>query len=139
MSGVEWARARPIFEGRPNVVLAWAFGSARDGQVRSGGDLDVAVLFATAPGLDELADLRADLQQLLGHEEVDLVVLNRAPSILAFEAVSGRLLYCRDRDAQAAFVSLTARQYEDDVAFLRSGLAAGRRDALGKPSGVGNK
>lgn len=127
MSGVDWERVRPLFEARPDVVCAWAFGSARHGRVRPGADLDVAVLWAAPPGLDELADLRADLQKRLEHDDVDLVVLNRARPILAFEAVSGRRLFCRDPQATAAFVSLTARQYEDDVAFLRQGLAAGRR------------
>ncbi|MBE0618674.1 MAG: nucleotidyltransferase domain-containing protein [Proteobacteria bacterium] len=133
MSRVEWERTRPLFEERPNVLSVWAFGSAQGGEIRPGGDLDVAVLFATAPSLDELADLRADLQQLLGQEDVDLVALNRAPSLLAFEAVSGRPFFCRDPGTRAVFVSLTARQYEDDRAFLERGLAAGRKEFQAPP------
>ena len=124
MSRVEWNKAAEVLAARPNVVAAWGFGSARGGEVRPGGDVDVGILFGRKPSLDELAEMRADLQQRLGQEEIDLVVLNDASSILRFEAVSSRLLFCRDEEAKAGFVSLTAREYEDDMALLRKGLAA---------------
>lgn len=127
MSRVEWGLAAQVLSTCPRVVAAWAFGSARGGDVRPGGDVDVGVLFSGEASLDELAELRADLQQRLRQDDVDLVILNRASSILSFEALSGRLIFCRDEAATAAFASLTAREYEDDVAFLRQGLASRNR------------
>ena len=79
-----------------NVLAAWVFGSARDGEIRAGSDLDLGVLFFRAPGLDELAELRSDLQRALGVEEIDLVPLNGAGPVLRFEAVSGRSLFSED-------------------------------------------
>jgi hypothetical protein len=38
----------------------------------------------------------------------------------------GRLLFCRDMPRLAEFVSLAAREYEDEMAFLRRAV-----DALG--------
>ena len=38
---------------------------------------------------------------------------NTANAILCFEGISGRLLFRHDDQAMAAFVSLTAREYED--------------------------
>jgi hypothetical protein len=78
------------------------------------------------PDLSELTDLRASLQDALQFDEIDLVVLNNASPITRFEAVSGQLLYGRDRSQTAGFVSLTAREYEDTIAFARRGLAYGR-------------
>ena len=124
MSRVEWNKAAEVLAARPNVVAAWGFGSARGGEVRPGGDVDVGLLFGQRPSLDELAEMRADLQQRLGQDDIDLVVLNDVSSILRFKAVSSRLLFCRDEEAKAGFVSLTAREYEDDMAFLQKGLAA---------------
>ena len=51
-------------------------------------------------------------------ERVDLVVLNRAHPILAFEAIRGRFLVKNDPAATAAFFSLACREYEDVMASL---------------------
>jgi hypothetical protein len=56
-------------------------------------------------------------------DNIDLVVLNAAAPILRFEAVSGRLLFCRDATQRAAFVSLTAREYEESMAMVQRALA----------------
>lgn len=109
-----------------NVLAAWLFGSAQAGTIRPGGDIDIAVWFAHQPDLTELADLRAGLQDALQFDEIDLVILNNASPITRFEAVSGQLLYGRNRSQIAGFVSLTAREYEDSIAFVRRGLAQKR-------------
>lgn len=123
MFRVEWAALERLLAGRPNIVAAWAFGSGRDGRIAAGSDLDLGLLFAAPPTLDDLLELREQLQQALQFDNVDLVVLNGASPILRFEAVSGRLLFARDREQVAGFVSLTAREYEDSMALIRRGLA----------------
>lgn len=121
-SKVNWVALKRTLEQTPQVVAAWVFGSAQEGCVRSGSDLDVGVLFRRPPTLDVLATLRADLQEALQIEDIDLVTLNRASPITRFEAVSGRAIFCRDRARRAEFVSLAAREYEDALAFLRWGM-----------------
>ncbi len=123
MFSVDWLSAEPVWSANGNIIAVWVFGSAQEGQVKSGSDVDIATLFKVSPSLDELADLRADLQQALGFDDIDLTILNSASPITRFEAVSGRLLYCRDRSALAGFASLSAREYEDSMAFLQWGLA----------------
>ena len=51
-------------------------------------------------------------------------ILNSAASILKFEAMSGRLVYFRQskRDQISEFVSLSAREYEDDITLLQGAL-----------------
>jgi len=110
----------------PHVIAGWVFGSAQNGTVRPGGDVDVGVLFDREPDLDEMADLRADLQEALHFDRIDLVVLNKAQVILRFEAISGQRVYCRDAERMADFVSLTAREYEDAMALLQYGLEVQR-------------
>src|SRR5215471_4119836 len=123
MCNVDWDKARTVFAPVPQIISAWGFGSAQAGVMRPGSDLDIGVLFAAPPALDRLADLRADLQQALQCEAVDLVVLNHASPVLRFEAVCGRLIFCRDAGQRAAFVSLTAREYEESMAMVRRALA----------------
>lgn len=50
------------------------------------------------------------------------MILNDANPILRFEAVSGRMLFCRDIQRMADFVSLTAREYEDEMAQWQRAL-----------------
>lgn len=125
---IDLDRIPEVLARYPQVVAAWVFGSAQSGEVRPGGDLDIAVLFTARPDLDTLADLRADLQEALDFEEIDLVVLNGAHPITRFEAVSGRRIYCRDLERTAGFVSLTAREYEDAMALLERGLRYGAQE-----------
>jgi predicted nucleotidyltransferase len=120
---IDWSRTQAVWAAAPGVIAAWAFGSAQHGLVNPGSDIDIGVLFTVKPSLDEQLDLAAHLQQALPAAEVDLVVLNEANPILCFEAISGRLLFCRDAGRRAAFASLTAREYEDAMAFWQRGLA----------------
>lgn len=124
MQKVEIDRISDVVSGRANVLAAWLFGSAQGGQVRPGADIDVAVVFRTAPGLDELTELRADLQEALAFEEIDLVVLNDASAVLRFEAASGRLLHSACAESVAGFVSLAAREYEDEMALMQRHLGS---------------
>jgi predicted nucleotidyltransferase len=102
-----------------NIVAAWTFGSAKDGRVADNADLDVGILCRLKPGLDELSNLRLQLQKALGFEDFDISVLNDASPILRFEALSGCRLFARDEDECAEFSSLTAREYEDEMAMSR--------------------
>ncbi len=100
----------------PRVVLATLFGSARDGVVRAGSDVDVAVLLSPLPSPTEFYDFYvATASRLKTVAELDLVDLGRANSVLAFEALCGLRLVVRDAEAVAAFSSAVARQYEDDM------------------------
>ena len=119
---VELNRAQKVWEKTPSIVASWSFGSAKDGVVLQGSDLDIAVLFSSLPNLEQLAELRADLQDALEFDTIDLMVLNSAGTISAMEAVSGKPLFCCNRSKRAEFVSLVSRQYEDDMAFFEKNL-----------------
>lgn len=123
---VEWERTASAWAATPQVIAAWVFGSAQAGEIRAGGDVDIGVLFESPPSLAEQLELLARLQEALGVEEIDLVVLNEANPILRFEAISGRPLFCRDAGQRAGFASLTAREYEDEMAFLQRAMAMRR-------------
>ena len=48
-------------------------------------------------------------------EKIDIVILNTANPILAFEALSGKMLTCQNREEYETFFSLTCRLYEDEM------------------------
>jgi predicted nucleotidyltransferase len=126
MYSVDWERLEQVLAASSNVIAAWVFGSAQNGQISEGSDLDIGVLFDSKPSLDELLNLMADLQKALQFDEVDLVPLNEANPILRFEAISGRAVFCRDASRRAEFASLTAREYEDEMAMVERWVTASK-------------
>ncbi|HAS83103.1 MAG TPA: hypothetical protein DCS43_10630 [Verrucomicrobia bacterium] len=87
---------------------------------------------AKLKGLGHLTTGRLQLTaRLKGIAELDLVDLNQANSILAFEALCGLRMVVRDPDAVAAFSSLVARQYESDM--LHAGHGIGENCIFTKP------
>ena len=123
----DWRALAEALSAFPQVVAAWVFGSAQGGDVRHGGDVDVGVLWAERPSLDDLVECRMALQDAVQLDDIDLVTLNGASPILRFEAVSGRPVYCRDAGERAVFVSLTAREYEDEMALAQRTLRMGMK------------
>jgi predicted nucleotidyltransferase len=121
---IDWQSTETLWRDWPNVIAVWAFGSAQTGEVKRGSDADVAVWGERLFTLDERLQILDQLQAQLQFDDIDLIILNNANVILRFEAVSGRLLFCRDMQQMAAFVSLTAREYEDEMAQWQRALQA---------------
>jgi predicted nucleotidyltransferase len=104
------------FSVDPRVMLVTLFGSSRNGTVNDGSDVDIGVLLHPEhTPLEFYRFYQAIAARLDTIPELDLVDLRHANSILAFEALCGHRLFVRDNEAVAAFSSLVARQYEDDM------------------------
>jgi predicted nucleotidyltransferase len=134
MYKVDWNQIKRVLASEPQIIAAWGFGSSQNGTIRSGSDLDIGILWAEPPTFARLADLRADLQAVLQFDDIDLVSLNQASPVVRFEAVCGRLIFCRSTERRVAFVSLTAREYEDCMAMIQRAMAA-RAPRRTAPSG----
>ena len=107
---------------RYKIAALYVFGSRAEeiaGRVRGqavssrypDSDVDVGVQPATGHRLSarDRVRLSIELEDLLGVNRVDLVVLSEADSFLALDIIRGQLLYCEDEDAQA----------EDELYVLR--------------------
>ncbi len=124
---------RRLLEARPDVRLAYLFGSAARGEERPRSDLDVGVLFEDDPAPEAINRLVAELERAVGRP-VDLVVLGTAPPLLAHEVISrGTLLVCRDEDDRVRFAARTVARYLDTAplravqhAYLRERAEARR-------------
>jgi predicted nucleotidyltransferase len=106
---------RRFFQKDPNVVLASLFGSSSDGTVSPGSDIDIAVLYDEPPEpLEEYNDYYLRLCDVTEDiAPISLVNLNTADPILAFEALSGRIICKNNPEKAAEYQSLICRQYED--------------------------
>ena len=103
-----------FFRNDSNVIFAIIFGSAKNGIIERGSDLDIAVLFNVVLKGKKFLDYYCkvcDIDKRI--EIIDLVTLNTANTILAFEALKGEYLCKNDPEKTAGFFSLTCREYED--------------------------
>jgi hypothetical protein len=102
------------------VRLVYLFGSAADAKRVACRDVDVAVLTDKPLSTDERLQLRADVASAV-HVNVDLVLLNDAPVVLAYEvAETGRCLYARDPDAEVEFITRARARYWDFKPFVET-------------------
>jgi len=98
------------------ITFALLFGSSKDGRlIKDNADIDIALYLSDKPSADMLAEIVGLCQDAIQYDAIDLVVLNDADPILAFEALSGSLLVCNNEEAYLRFFSLTCRQYEDEM------------------------
>ncbi|HKZ69619.1 MAG TPA: nucleotidyltransferase domain-containing protein [Anaerolineales bacterium] len=107
------------------VVLAYLFGSQAEGTARPSSDVDIAVLLPDGTPrskyFDTRLDLINDLADVFGRDDVDVVVLNEVPALLAREAVrAGKILYEDEVTRPAVeFVVRTMSYYADTEHFRK--------------------
>ena len=93
---------------RREIHAAYLFGSVAAGRPRAASDVDVAVLLSpTLKPSHSLAfrlGLLAELRSALQRNDVDLVILNRAPPALVHNVVTkGKRVFERSRRARVRF------------------------------------
>ena len=136
-----------LFQQHP-VRLAYLFGSQAARRTHPSSDVDVAVLLDESLTSDErFAErlrLLGDLSRIFGTDNVDLVVLNEAPPLLAYETLRhGVLLYCADAQTRIEFQVRTRRAYEDTMPLRRvlseAMVARLKAGTFGKPGSTKNR
>ena len=98
------------------MVFALLHGSARDGMVRQGSDVDIAVYLTRRPTVATYRRIWDAVATVVHGAETDVGVLNGAEPVFRFETLKGRLLFTRSREAYWAFFSLACREYESQMA-----------------------
>lgn len=102
-------------ERYPHIVFAYLFGGAATGDLKPLSDVDVAVY------LDDAADLHAGKLEVVGivtahlrTDEVDIIVLNEAPTALAGRVLgSRRVIVDREPFRRHRFESRALREFLD--------------------------
>ncbi|GAB6943760.1 hypothetical protein JCM14467A_05420 [Vulcanisaeta sp. JCM 14467] len=104
---------RQVLEGFDYVLFAYVFGSRVTGRASPGSDVDVAVFTSRDLSWKEFVGLMHALEDSLGLG-VDLVHLNRASLLLAYEVVSkGVPVLDRDVDRRVEFEVRTIKEFLD--------------------------
>ena len=104
----------------PRVRLVFLFGSTAAPDRENVRDIDLGIWTETALDLRELLRLREKAERGLGLE-LDLVLLNEASVVLAWEVVKyGECLYAADPDEELQFVTRSKHRYWDFKPFLET-------------------
>jgi hypothetical protein len=108
-------RASEVLLEDRNVVFAYLFGGLASGSVKPLSDVDLAVFVRETANLAEYKlDLFDRLAGALGTDELDLVVLNAAPTSLAGRILGNRrVLVDKEPFRRHAYESLTLRKFFD--------------------------
>ena len=120
-------RLYPFFRDRPEILLAYLFGSWLNASTRVPRDLDLAVLvdleqFKTmdreAP-YGYPAELNTAVMDHLKINRVDLTLLHRATPVLAYQVIhAGRLIFSRSEEFRREF-EISALKRHADTRYLR--------------------
>jgi predicted nucleotidyltransferase len=117
-----------FFATRPEVVVAYLYGSHAEGRAHRESDIDVAVLLdrTRCPSADDRfrvrIDLGAELIAALHFNDIDLVVLNDAPPLFARHVVcSGTVVHCANPDAEHAYRRDVQLRAADLAPFIERG------------------
>ena len=123
---------------RREIQAAYVFGSVATARARHDSDVDVAVLLARPLKGDRALAYRlrlmSQLGSALGRSDVDVVLLNDSPPLLAHRVLSkGRLVFQRSPSARVRFQVRTAGRYldllpmfETHIRYLKKHVREGR-------------
>jgi hypothetical protein len=125
-------------ESRSEILAAYIFGSVVTGRTRPDSDIDVAVLVSgnvmrKDPWKYRLG-LTADLMAALKRDDIDLILLNQAPPLLAHRVLSkGKLILERSPSARVSFQVRAVNRYLDTqpmrnlfLAYLKKQVREGK-------------
>ncbi len=111
-------KLRDFFSGVEGVKVAYLFGSTVRGEANSLSDIDVAVLFDDAflqkKEFDFQLDLISKLTGLLNTNNVDLVVLNNSPLLLAYNIIRDGIILKSDEFLRVKFETKIMSRYLDE-------------------------
>ncbi len=105
--------------------LVYLFGSQARGKAWAESDVDLAVLLGPAIPPERRGEVRVrligELMSVFQRNDVDVVVLNEASPLLAYEGIlrDGRLLFEADRLARIRFEVRAFQEYVDTAPMRR--------------------
>ncbi|MEW5961256.1 MAG: nucleotidyltransferase domain-containing protein [Chloroflexota bacterium] len=102
------------------ILAVFLFGSYVDGYATPRSDIDLAILLSASMTLPERLALEVSFCEVLGREDLDIIVLNDASISLRFRAISGHLLYERTPDRVSDFIQRTMLDYYDFQHILKT-------------------
>jgi hypothetical protein len=125
-------KANYFLENYPKVIFAYLFGNLAKDIVNPLSDIDIALYLKRGTNFTkEKMTILEELIDLLGTEEIDLVILNIAPLTLKARIVENKkILVDKEPFLRHSFESLVLREYfdfsEKEEAIFKRRFSLGR-------------
>ena len=108
------------FQRQEEIEIAYIFGSIARGTESALSDIDIAILIDDQQINEDKfrygykAEILADLMKILKKNNVDLVILNEANTLLRHRVLyHGKLIYSKNEKKRIAFQTTTIDKYVD--------------------------
>ena len=106
-------KIREVLSQERHILVAFLYGSfLEDGPFR---DIDIGIVVGkeSPSGLYEF-ELEDKLSKTLStHIPLDIRIINKAPVTFSYHVVTGELIFCRDENVYADFVTKVVREFLD--------------------------
>lgn len=116
-------RLKEISRQYPEVAAAYLFGSHAGGRPTPLSDIDIGIIMARElPDMESFRiemSLAGELEKIFETDNIDLVVLNKAPLPIQYNATCGKLLFSNDEEKRSDFVEYARKYYIDCLPIYR--------------------
>ena len=120
---------KEYFEGHPEIEVAYIFGSVACGKANVLSDIDIAIILDSQQVNERLyrygykAEILTDLIKALKTNNVDLVILDEANSLLKHRVLYfGKLIYSKNEKKRIQFQIDTINELNDFKQLIKSHL-----------------
>lgn len=104
-----------------DIKLIYIFGSYAKGNNNANSDLDIAVLLNNDYDPMDKLSLIGDLTSIFKRNDIDLVILNSANSVLKHQVIKyGKLIFMENEDIKVNFEVRVLKEYMDMEPFRRT-------------------
>lgn len=104
-----------------DIKLIYIFGSYAKGNNNANSDLDIAVLLNNDYDPMDKLSLIGDLTSIFKRDDIDLVILNSANSVLKHQVIKyGKLIFMENEDIKVNFEVRVLKEYMDMEPFRRT-------------------
>ena len=121
-----------FFQRQAEIEIAYIFGSIARGTESALSDIDIAILIDDQQINDDKfrygykAEILADLMKILKTNNVDLVILNEANTLLRHRVLyHGKLIYSKNEKKRIEFQTNTIDKYIDFKELMKPHFNAG--------------
>ena len=102
----------------PEIIFAYLLGSAKEGVVHPGSDIDLALYLSKEckSFIDLYGEICSKLNDILPGVRIDIGQLRISQDpVYRYESIKGKLLFAKDEEKWLHFYSVTAREYEHQM------------------------
>lgn len=107
------------------IIFGYVFGSYGMGRPSPLSDVDIAFyVLSGKDGFEKKLALMEEITSILKTDEVDIVILNKAPLVLCYQVLkTGRLLFSKDERLRLDFINKVYNIYCDTEPLRKSAEA----------------